>query len=124
MFYTRDLFALIFFLHLINASPQINLCFTDQQNQRHQPLQHHFLVVSASILESNINRQIIHYCIIHSIANYTLQNNTHSPKSTFAQLVQKTLPVNNYIFGQHPSISSNIVNLILINCSSHSRILV
>ena len=76
------------FLPLILAAPHINLYFTDQSSDSNA-LRHHCLRVIAAVDQWNINRQILSYCITHSLPKYHLNN--HSARFTFAQLFQANI---------------------------------
>ena len=79
-----------FLLHLIHATPQINLYQTHSSTDNN-PTQHLCLRLAAAIEQWNTNRQIISYCLIHSVFDYHLQEQNSFPRLSFAQLSQANI---------------------------------
>ncbi|CAF3528930.1 unnamed protein product [Rotaria sp. Silwood1] len=93
MYHTRYLFNFIF-LNLIVATPQINLHYTDwvSESKNHPVLQHDCLHVAASIDETNVNREIISYCMNDDwLLKFHIESNDVFPKFTFAELAKRNI---------------------------------
>ena len=83
-------FLFYFLLHLIHATPQINL-YQTHSSTGNNPTQHLCLRLAAAIEQWNINRQIISYCLTHSLLDYHLQEQNSFPRLSFAQLSQANI---------------------------------
>ncbi|CAF4588473.1 unnamed protein product [Rotaria sp. Silwood2] len=83
----RYLFSFIL-LHLIFATPQINLHYTEwlSENESNNVLQHDCIRVPASIDEANIKHEIISYCMNDLPSKFHIENKDIFPKFTFAEL--------------------------------------
>ena len=75
-------------LHFALATPQINLYLRDSSDEKNA-IQHSCLRIATALDQWNINRQILSYCITHSLPKYYL--NDHSVRFTFAQLFQANI---------------------------------
>ncbi|CAF3237514.1 unnamed protein product [Rotaria sp. Silwood2] len=80
-------------VHLILATPQINLYNTDcvSENENNNALQHDCLRVVASNEEANINRQIISYCMSELQSKFHIEKTNVYPKFTFAELSKQNI---------------------------------
>ncbi|CAF4770825.1 unnamed protein product, partial [Rotaria sp. Silwood2] len=73
------------------AKPQVNLHHTDWISENNHELQHDCLRVSASIDESNVNREIISYCMNDLSSKFHIKNNDIFPNFTFVDLLKQNI---------------------------------
>jgi hypothetical protein len=90
MLYIKNLFYFVL-LHLITATPQINLYFTDWVSENNNSIRHDCLRIATSIDESNINRQIMLYCMGESPSEFNVENNNVFSRFTFAELSKQNI---------------------------------
>jgi hypothetical protein len=92
MLLIKHLIYLILLLHLVIASPQINLHLTNWENDNRDDiiLQHDCLYVTHST-ETPLSHQIISYCLSESsLSNWIIENN-FDPAFTFDELHQRNI---------------------------------
>ena len=121
-----------FLLHLIHATPQINLYQTHSSTDN-IPTQHLCLRLAAAIEQWNINRQIISYCLTHPLLDYHLGEQNSFPRLSFAQLSQANITTEHlyhwsasidliedyqfYLDQTSTSIQSTLGNTLFYNCT-------
>ena len=91
MFDVKYFFYFIF-LHLIFATPQINLYYTNWTNESdNNGQQHDCLRIGADIEQANGTRQIMSYCISELSSKFKIENVNSFPKFTFAELSKQNI---------------------------------
>ncbi|CAF3046625.1 unnamed protein product, partial [Rotaria sp. Silwood2] len=89
MVHMRYLFSFIL-LRFIFATPQINLHYTDwlSDSGSNTVLHYDCLRIPASNNETNINHEVISYCMNELSSKFHIENNDIFPKLTFAELAK------------------------------------
>lgn len=95
MVFNRELLLLIFsvFIHSSISIPRINLHYTDwiDTAEKNKTQQHHCLRIATTFLQSDIDREVILYCLTESVSNVNITIETNSSKYYFSDLAKANI---------------------------------